>query len=101
MALPPLDGAGQETMADLSPAVAATPAGGAGTVGGACAPALNTTVAISQVVLAPVPAVAAGCAPAATTWSSARISMSLALEMVVRAVYPAPAVRVSPNPESE
>ena len=45
--------------------------GAAGAVGGAWLPALNTTVAISQMVMAPVPTLAAGVAPAPTTWSSA------------------------------
>src|SRR5580704_6198808 len=99
--LPPLAGAVQDTMADLSPAVAVTLPGAAGAVGGAWLPPLNTTVAISQMVFAPVPALAAGVAPAPTTWSSARSSMSPVLEMLVLVVYPDPAVRLSPKPESE
>ena len=101
MALPPFDGAVQFTVADALPATADTLPGAAGTVGGAWLPDLNTTVAISQVVFAPVPTLADGVAPALTTWSSARSSMSPVLEMLVLAVYPDPAVRLSPNPESE
>ena len=78
-----------------------TPVGAAGTVGGGWAPALKTTVDISQTVLAPVPTLASGVAPAPDTWSSARISMSLVSDMFVRAVKPDPAVKASPNPESE
>jgi hypothetical protein len=99
--LPLLAGAVQDTVADWFPAMAVTLAGAAGALGAACAPDLNTTVAISHVVLPLVPAVADGVAPAPTTWSSVRISMSSVPEMLVRAVQPDPAVSVSPNPESE
>jgi hypothetical protein len=99
--LPPFAGAVQDTTAELLPAVAMTAVGAAGAVGGARLPALKTTVAISQIVLAPVPALAAGVAPAPTTWSSVRISISSVSEILVLAVYPDPAVRVSPKPESE
>jgi len=57
-----------------------------GAVGGAWLPPLNTTAAISQTVLAPVPALAAGLAPAPTSLSSASSSMSPTPEMVVLAV---------------
>src|SRR6516162_10952920 len=101
MALPPFDGAVQLTVADAFPAAADTLPGAAGTAGGAWLPDLNTTVASSQMGFAPVPALADGVAPALTTWSSVRSSMSLVLEMLVLTVYPDPAVRLSPNPESE
>src|SRR5450756_820688 len=101
MGLPPSAGADQDTVADLSPAVAVTFTGAAGTVGGARLPPLNTTVDISQIVLAPVPALADGAAPAPTTSSSASNSTSPLPPRLVRAVYPAPGVRESPNPESE
>ena len=77
------------------------PVGADGAVGGAWAPAVNTTVDISQTVFGPVPTVAAGVDPAPTTWSSDKSSMAPLLEMLVRAVYPEPAVRVSSKPESE
>ena len=55
---------------------------------------------MSQVVLAPVPTVAAGVAPAPTTWSSATNSISGAGDTFTRPVNPGPPVSVSPNPES-
>ena len=55
---------------------------------------------MSQVVLAPVPTVAAGVAPCPTAWSSTSSSMSGVGATFTRAVYPVPAVRVSPKPES-
>jgi hypothetical protein len=63
--LPALAGGVQLTVARLVPGTAVTPTGALGTVG-AAAPALNTTVAISQVVPLPVPVVAAGVAPSAS-----------------------------------
>jgi len=83
------------------PAAAVTAVGAAGAVGGPDDAALSTVVAISQVVLAPVPTVALGVAPAdASIWSSARDSMSEVLETFERCVQPGPAVRLSPKPES-
>ncbi len=55
---------------------------------------------MSQVVLAPVWALAAGVAPSATVWSSASISMFPVGETLARWVKPDPAASVSPNPES-
>jgi hypothetical protein len=72
--LPPLAGAVQLTFAALLPGLAPTLVGAAGAV---WLDEANTTVAMSQIVLAPVWTLAAGVAPAATGWSSASISMSL------------------------
>jgi len=55
---------------------------------------------MSQRVLGPVPAVAAGVAPWATIWSSTSSSISGVGATVTRPVYPEPGVRVSPKPES-
>ena len=55
---------------------------------------------MSQWVLGPVPVVAVGVAPCPVPWSSASSSMSEVGDRLTRLVYPAAAVRVSPNPES-
>ncbi len=75
MGLPPLAGAVQLRLAALFPGLALTPLGGCGAL---CVADAKTTVAISQMVCAPVWALAAGVAPSDTGWSSASISMSLA-----------------------
>src|SRR5450755_3050877 len=100
MGLPPVPGAVQLTFADPLPAVADTPVGAPGAVG--CEPAadFSTTVSMSQIVLAPVPAEAFGVALAATGWSSTSSSASALCETFTRLVNPAPAVSASPNPES-
>ena len=61
---------------------------------------LNTTVDISQVVFAPVDALALGVAPWPTSWSSASSSMSEVFEILLGTVKPVPPPSVSPNPES-
>ncbi len=99
MALPPSDGADHVTVADALPGVAVTAVGAPGAVG-APAATLNTTVAISHVVLAPVWTRASGVAPMPVTVSSARNSMSPVGETSARWVKPLPAARVSPKPES-
>jgi hypothetical protein len=64
-------------------------------------PDFRTNVAISHVVLAPVPAFAFGVTPAvAAGWSSARSSISDVFDTFTRDVQPEPAVSVSPKPES-
>jgi hypothetical protein len=63
--LPWWGGAVQLTVADPWPAVAVTLVGAPGAVGGADACPLSTIVSITHGVLAPVPAVALGVAPAA------------------------------------
>ena len=63
-ALPPLLGALHETVAVPSPGVAVTPVGAAGAVAELGFGPTNTTVAIAQVVLAPVLTLAFGVAPA-------------------------------------
>ncbi len=98
--LPPLGGAVQDTVAEPLPAVATTPAGAPGTVGGAELAGLNSTVDISQMVCPPVLTVAFGVAPAPTTWSSASSSICAFGEMFDRWVKPAPAWSELPNPES-
>jgi hypothetical protein len=65
--LPPLPGAVQVTVAVVSPAVADTLAGAAGAVGDPADAPWNTTVAISQMVDALVPALALGVAPDAAS----------------------------------
>ena len=84
--LPPSLGAFHVTVALPSPAVADTPVGVPGAVGGAAGPPpWNTTVPISHTVLAPAPAVALGVAPDdASTWSSVSRSMFDALETLLR-----------------
>jgi hypothetical protein len=71
MTVPPSSGAVQLTVAWPSPATAEGAPGTAGAVGGAAGAAvLNTTVAASQVVAAPVAVVGLGVAPdPARTWS--------------------------------
>ena len=81
--LSPLGGAFQLRFAALLPGLAATPVGGCGAL---AVEVPKTTVAISQIVLAPVWVLAAGVAPAATVWSSASISMSLAGDSLARTV---------------
>jgi hypothetical protein len=61
---------------------------------------LNTTVDISQMVLAPVPADAAGVVPIGAVASSVRNSMFPFGETLARWVKPVPYDSVSPNPES-
>jgi hypothetical protein len=69
-------------------------------VGVATVAARSTSTAISQVVDAPVPAVADTVDPAGTTRSSASSSMSPVGERLARCVYPLPGVRFAMNPES-
>src|SRR5262249_51739924 len=97
---PPSAGAVQVTVAEESPGVALTPAGAAGAVGWPCDADFRTRVAMSQGVLAPVPAVAARAAPSRAGCSSASSSISGAGEALTRPVQPVPALSVSPNPES-
>ena len=96
---PPFDGADQLTVADPFPATADTPVGAPGAVRVDAAD-LNTMAAASQGVLPPVPKVAFGVAPEATTWSSTKNSMSPVGDTFTRWVHPDPAVNESPNPES-
>src|SRR5436305_6632269 len=99
--LPPLAGAVQLTVAEPLPGTAFTPVGAAGAVGGGAPAAdLNTTVAIRQIAFPPVPAVAAGVAPAPTGWSSVSRSMSPLGDTLARADQPVPAERAWPKPES-
>src|SRR3954452_6003812 len=100
MALPPLAGADQLTVAEALPAVAVTPLGAAGAVGGPAVPGLNTSVPSSQIVLAPAPTAALGLAPAATTWSSVSRSMLPLGQTLPRTVQPLPAVSGWLKPES-
>src|SRR3954470_19878922 len=101
MGEPPSAGAAQVRVAEPLPATAATPIGAPGAVGAPELPALRTTVAANQTVLAPVPNVAFGVAPAAAvSCSSATSSISLTWETFTRLVKPEPAVRVLPKPES-
>ena len=88
MALPPLSGAVHVTVAWPSPAEAVGALGVAGAVGGgAGAPVLNTTVAASQGVFAPVLVVGFGVAPVPVRiWSCASSSMSPVGETLVRTV---------------
>lgn len=89
-----MPGACQLRLAVALPATATTlvgAAGGTGTGGGPDT-AAKTTVAINQVVWAPVPAAAAGVSPVFTTRSCARSSMSVTGEALVRRVNPAPGV---------
>jgi hypothetical protein len=81
-----LDGADQLTVADPLPAAADTPVGAPGTVGADTTAGLKTNVAISHGVFAPVATPALGLVPTATTWSSARNSMSLVGETLTRLV---------------
>jgi len=62
--------------------------------------ATKATVAISQVVRAPVPARALGVAPSGTTASSTSMSTSEAFETFTRPAYDASPDSVVPNPES-
>ena len=96
---PPFDGADHDTVADPFPATADTPDGAPGAVRVGAAD-LKTMAAASQGVLPPVPKVAFGMAPEATTWSSTRNSMSDVGDTFTRWVHPDPAVNESPNPES-
>ena len=99
--LPPSPGAVHRTVADESPAVAVTPVGAPGTVGGgAVPPPANTTVPSSQTVFAPVSTVASDVAPAPTIRSSVSRSMFPFGEMLPRTVQPAPPVNAWPKPES-
>ena len=65
-----------------------------------CQACLNTTVDMSQTVLAAVETVAFGVPPAATLWSSTSMSMSLAPAIRARMPHPDAAVGVVPKPES-
>src|SRR5690242_3090601 len=101
MGLPPSLGADQLTVAEPSPATAATAPGAAGTVGVPVdVVTRSTSTAMSQVVDARVPTVAATAEPAGTVWSSASCSMSACGDVLARDVYPLPAVSVAWNPES-
>ena len=97
---PPLLGAVQATVAWLSPAVALTAVGAPGLIGVVPAALVNTTVDINQIVFPDVAAPALGVAPADTTWSSTRRSMSVEPLIEAREVKPADAARVLPKPES-
>ena len=97
IALPSLVGAVQVRLAESLPGLPPTSVGAPGAL---CVPEEKTTVAISQIVFAPVPTLAAGVAPADTGWSSASISTSLVGDMFARTDQPLPPVRASPKPES-
>ena len=96
---PPLLGADQRTVADPFPATADTPDGAPGAVR-VDASRLEHDGGGEPGVLPPVPKVAFGMAPEATTWSSTRNSMSDVGDTFTRWVHPDPAVNESPNPES-
>ena len=68
--------------------------------GGTTTPVLNTTVAASHGVLAPVEIRAAGVSPRSGSASSATNSMSEVGETFTRSVYDGSALSVRPNPES-
>src|SRR4051794_16749360 len=102
MALPPSSGAVQLTVAWPSPADAVGAPGVAGAVAGPVGAALlKTIVAASQGVLAPVPVIGFGVAPApASTWSWTSICMSFAGETLARAVYAGSDTSALEKPES-
>ena len=100
MRLPPLSGAVQLTVAEPLPAVAATPLGALGAVGGVAEAGLRRSAVRAQGVLGPVPTVAVAVAPLLSNWSSESTSTVLTGEVFVRWVHPDPAVRVSLKPES-
>src|SRR6516164_8073825 len=93
MRLPPLSGAVQLTVAEPLPAVAVTPVGALGAVGGVAEAGLRSRVVIAQGVFLPVPTVAVAVAPLLSSCSSASISMVFAGETLDRSVQPVPAVR--------
>src|SRR6476659_7992852 len=100
MVLPPSAGAVQATAALRSPPVAVTAVGAPGAAGGVTTPDLNTTVAMSQVVLAPVLTSAFGAVPAPVTRSSTSSCMSVNGDTLTRAVNPPPPVSALLKPES-
>jgi Mn2+/Fe2+ NRAMP family transporter len=100
MRLPPLSGAVQLTVAEPLPAVAVTPVGAPGAVGGVAEAGFRSRAVIAQGVLGPVPTVAFAVAPLLSSCSSASVSTVLSGETLDRSVHPDPAVRVWLKPES-